>query len=119
MRGGALVLSILALSACVEGGCPSAAARDLRTVDRLISETETNIQRGYAIGTQRSGGFNFCVGGGGDNLGVAFCGEPGRRPVAIDRAAEQRKLDGLLARRADLARQVAADRQACSGGVAS
>ncbi len=121
MRRTMAALTILALAGCMQGGggasCPSASARELGTVDRLIAETETNIRRGYTMTEGDGGGFNFCLGGGGDNVGIGFCTTPGREAVAIDRATEQRKLDGLVARRAALAKQVAADRAACGAGA--
>jgi hypothetical protein len=119
-RGLVVCLGLLAVAACEPAGspCSAPAARELRTVDRLIAETRTTLARGYAT-EQTDTGFDFCLGGGGSNVGVSFCGQPGgRRTVAIDRAAEQRKLDALLKRRADLARQADFDAQMCRAGGA-
>ena len=120
MGGRALVLGLgfAVLAACEPTGspCGATAARELRTVDRLIAETQGSLQRGYR--TERAGSdFNFCLGGGGSNVGVSFCNDLGsRRAVAVDRAAEQRKLDALMARRADLVRQAAFDAEMCRAG---
>lgn len=106
------------LASCEPAGspCSAPAARELRTVDRLIAETRTTLARGYT--TERTGGgFDFCLGGGGSNVGVSFCNDlSGSRAVAVDRAAEQRKLDALLARRAELVRQADSDAEMCRAG---
>jgi hypothetical protein len=110
------VLCLLPLAACIQGQptCTSPAARELRTIDRLIADTETTIDRGFVTAASEGARVNFCLGGGGNNVGVSFCADPTRRNVPIDRASEQRKLDGLLERRAALARQAAIDSRACA-----
>jgi hypothetical protein len=117
-RIGAVLAGLVLLSACEPAGspCASPAGRELRTVDKLIAETRTTLARGYT--EERGGsGFDFCLGGGGSNVGVSFCNDLGRsRAVAVDRAAEQRKLDALLKRRADLLRQSQFDAQMCQAG---
>ena len=109
--------ALIVIAACTPAGsrCPSStASHELGTVDRLIAETRTTIDRGYV--TERTGsGFSFCLGGGGDNVGVSFCnGLGGSRTMPIDRAAEQRKLDYLLQRRAVLGEQVAGEQALCT-----
>lgn len=111
-----LILPVLAaLAACTEapGNCP--ARREVRTIDRLIADTEGNIARGYATVPVRSSGIDLCLGGAQENIGVSFCtdGTTRTKAVAVDAAAEQRKLDGLRARRAALVRAMADD-PACS-----
>lgn len=125
----AIVLLAL-LSGCVNstGTCPKADTRDeereLRTVERLIRDTRTGMARGYREETTygSGGGFvNFCLGGGGSNVGVSVCGDPSRRKTAvpIDAAAEERKLDALEARRSALLAEINAKSAACApaGGI--
>lgn len=106
-RPAALVL-LLSLAACTQTSnpnCNQPETRELRTVDRLIADTTAVIQRGYRTEeVQGNASVNVCLGSGGANVGVSFCADPTRRsvPVAIDLAAEQRKLAGLEARRSAL-----------------
>jgi len=113
-----LGLCAFALAACAtpRERCFATATQELRTIDALIAETQTNIARGYAIAREP-----------GVRTSLVFCYDPPRepytfcsqneptvveRPVAIDRADERRKLASLQERRAELAgatrRQVAA-----------
>lgn len=92
----------------------SRASEELTTVNRLIAETELNLSRGYRIETEieYSPRLTFCTGTGNWSHsrraygGVNFCS--GTRPirrerqVAIDPAAEQRKLANLRKRQAAL-----------------
>jgi hypothetical protein len=117
MKPTILLVAALSVAGCFQSRttCTSLAARELATVDKLIAETETTIDRGYVLTDTSAGNVNFCLGSGGNTVGVSFCTDgSGRKPVAIDRAAEQRKLDGLLTRRAALAKQAAADSAACA-----
>lgn len=92
----------LLLAACgtPQENCARNVQRDLRTIEGLIEDTETNLQRGFAYEYETRDvniGFRYCSGY--SNLG--FClDNPGsstvRRAVAIDPLEEQRKLDGLL-----------------------
>lgn len=124
------IVLLAVLSGCVNstGACPKADTRDeereLRTVDRLISDTRTGMARGYREETTSGygGGFvNFCLGGGGDNVGISVCGDPSRRKTAvpIDTAAEERKLAALEARRSGLISEINAKSAACTpaGGL--
>ncbi|WP_343080862.1 hypothetical protein [Ostreiculturibacter nitratireducens] len=113
------ILVLLAACAVPPGTCRSALTPELERIDALIAETRLNLDRGYAMGrtTTGGGGFNVCVGGGGDNVGVSLC-TPGTAttrtgPVAIDPVAEREKLAALEARRAELARRIAAEIAAC------
>jgi hypothetical protein len=95
-----------ALAACADprARCEADAARDLRTIDQLIAETEANIARGFAIfrETDVRTTLQVCVAG--DLVQLCSVNEPVARdrPVAIDRAAERRKLASLRERRAEL-----------------
>ena len=97
--------------------CINRNTRDLRTVDRLIAETEGNLDRGYALKpslTMRITGppARATVGRKGrrppvPRRGCAWTSDPVTRPAAkaIDLNEEARKLEGLKAKRKELARQ--------------
>lgn len=106
---------MLALVACgtPQEQCIARETRDLRVVERLIGETEGNLQRGYALEevfVERT----VWV----DCTPRVAEGEPApeqkvcldevtdvvTRPKAIDLAAEQRTLDSLRVKRRDLQR---------------
>ena len=102
---------VLALTGCTSAlqNCETAAQAEFNTVSALILETRQNIERGYAIErkTEASVGIQFCFADRiSDNFGVAFCNdtvvEETETPVAIDTAAEKRKLATLEARLAEL-----------------
>lgn len=100
-----LILCLAACAAPAPPGCDSGTARELRTLDRLIAETRRALDTGYReerVAT--TGGFNFCLGSARSHVGVSFCsdGTDRTRTVAIDPAAETRKLEGLRDRRATL-----------------
>lgn len=129
-----LILGLcLTLVACgtPQERCIRTATKDLRTVDTLITEVEGNLARGYAIETRQMEYSRFVP-----------CPMPPRPPrppagsdappppppmriceedytvttqhaVAIDLAAEQRKLDSLKAKRIELNRQAAAQIAQC------
>ena len=120
------VVLLVALGACVNsaGYCPPADTRDeereLRTVERLIRDTRTDMARGYREETTygSGGGFvNFCLGGGGSDVGISVCGDPTRRKTAVpvDMAAEQRKLKALEGRRSTLLSEISTKSAACTG----
>ncbi len=113
-----LVLGLL--SGCVQSGadCAREEHRELRTVEKLIAETRADLARGYRQeSASGNGSVNFCLGGGGNNVGVSFCADPTRqnRTVAIDAAAEERKLQALEARRLALLSGIRAKEANCSG----
>lgn len=115
------LLLVLALTACgtPQEQCVYGATRDLRVLDRLINETQTNINRGYALEqvTQYRRVWVNCTGRpvGGKPARPQMCWETEpfsvARPQAIDLADEQRKLDSMLAKRRDQER-------AASGAIA-
>ncbi len=123
-----IVLSSLCLllAACgtPQEQCINRETRDLRVVNRLISETEGNLARGYAFEEYTVYETEYVRCGydpdDGDpatprrpRLCLDRVPEIERRPVAIDLAAEQRKLDSLLAKRRDLEGQAAQVVAAC------
>jgi hypothetical protein len=120
-----LTLSALALLAACgtpQEQCIARSTRDLRTVDRLIAETQGNLDRGYAIETITvyEDDWTWC------QSPVLVEGKPApphlclderpvttTRPKAIDLADEARKLDGLKAKRRELSRAAQAQIAAC------
>lgn len=109
-------LALVVLSACgtPQEQCISRNTRDLRTVDRLIKETEGNLARGYAFETITVYEDRW-----------VYCPQPRppegetpqpprlclderpvteQRPKAIDLTEEARKLESLKAKRKQLAR---------------
>lgn len=110
---------ILAACATPEQRCLDNATRDLRTIDQLIAETEGNLERGFAIETEiRSSrsSVSFCTGFY-NNVGVRFCSDnrvvERERAVAIDPAAERRKLEELRTRRVEIEDQTRRAAAAC------
>ncbi|MES2434982.1 MAG: hypothetical protein V4586_14315 [Pseudomonadota bacterium] len=120
-----LIPALLILSACgtPQENCISGATRDMRVVDRLIAETEGNIQRGYAYETVtlsrtvwRQCGYR---GGkpGKPDAGPRMCLDDvdytEQRPKAIDLNAETAKLASLKTKRAAQAKAAAPSIKAC------
>lgn len=114
-----LLLLVAALTACgtPQEQCIRTNTRDLRTLDRLIAETEANIARGYAYEEysythtvwvpcrdRATGQFDMCPDEQTDTV---------RKPVAIDLGAERAKLAGMKKKRAELAERAAAVVAAC------
>lgn len=121
------VLALLTACGTPQEQCIRKATRELRTIDRLMAEVQGNLDRGYAWeerqitrtewvvcgyypapprpdGTQRPLRPRYCLDDVVDTI---------RHRVAIDPAAEQRKLDGLRAKRAEVNRAAAAEVRAC------
>lgn len=109
----------LLLAACgtPQDRCISGVTRDLRVVDGLIADTEATLARGYAVVNQtiHVPVWNYCTppvlvrprdGSAPVLVPGRMCldNEPRtvRRPVAIDPAAERRKLAGLQDQRRKL-----------------
>jgi hypothetical protein len=112
-----LALVLLAACGTPQEQCISYNTRDLRTLDRLIAETEGNLDRGFAYEsvTRYEEYWSSCY----EPSRVE--GEPPRvrpclkdreftvqRPKAIDLADEARKLDSLKIKRRELARRAEA-----------
>ncbi len=116
MKTKALSLLIL-LAACgtPQERCINGVTRDQRTLDRLIAESEGNIRRGYAyeeetvyVPVWEPCWYGPPVAEGQKPRPPRMCMEEEarttRKAVAIDLKAEARKLEGLKAKRAQLAR---------------
>jgi ribulose bisphosphate carboxylase small subunit len=120
-----MLLTVLAACGTPQEQCINRSTRELRTLERLLAEVEGNLARGYAweeyevVRTRwevcgyseqtRSDGTvvrhpRMCLEDYTDTL---------RRRVPIDPAAEQRKRDGLIAKRAQAVLQAEANIKAC------
>lgn len=123
MRRVLALLVLLAACATPQERCIQVATKELRTVNALIAEVEGNLARGYAYETYeitrtvwvvcewlppaKDGGEprpRYCLDEETDTL---------RRRVAIDPAAERRKLAALKEKQAELSRRAAAEIAAC------
>jgi hypothetical protein len=110
-------LGLLAACGTPQEQCINRNTRDLRTVDRLIAETEGNLDRGFAYEeiTISTPTWVYCyappVAEGEPVSAPRLClddvEETVTRPKAIDLADEARKLDGLKVKRRELARAAA------------
>lgn len=110
-RGFAPLLAplVLILAACgtPQEQCVNRATREVRTLDRLITETRDNLRRGYGYAPEERTRWSWEIcdrfTDGSGQIRSHMCWEPVRetiqKPVAIDPEAETRKLEGLLARR--------------------
>ena len=115
------VFAVLFVSACgiVQNKCETTSVdKELEDVEQMIAETHANLDRGYAIhNAGGSLGVSFCAGNRSSNIGISFCTSPTRRagetPIAIDTAAERRKLRALEARRIELDDRAALEKAAC------
>ena len=100
------LLIVLAGCATPREACVRSATRDLRVIDQLVSETEGNIRRGYALREQPAvrEGLEVC---GRLDGSLTFCNttELTTRivPQAIDLQDERRKLASLRDDRAQRA----------------
>lgn len=123
-----LVAALGLMTACgtPQEQCIQRETRDLRTLDRLIAETQTNIARGYALEeyTETIDYWGTCYAPqavGPDGVRpppVAFTCRRDRdvtrtRPVAIDLGAERQKLSSMEGKRRDLARAADGPIAAC------
>ena len=95
--------------------CVNSSTRDLRTVERLIGDTQTNLSRGYTYEFYEVTDTRWLICDY-QQVGTDQAGKPvvrprycfddvtrtERRPVAIDPAVEKRKLDGLIWKRVEL-----------------
>ena len=121
------VLALLAACGTPQQQCIGAATRDLAVVDRLITEAEGNLARGYGFETVTAYATRWVPCGppppppppahGEDPPKPRLCldevPETVRQPIALDLEAEARKLAGLTAKRAALAREAAPRIAAC------
>jgi hypothetical protein len=114
-----LFLALAALTACgtPQEQCISRSTRDLRTLDRLIVETEGNLKRGYALETvtRYEDYWDTCLERAVVNGQVTIVPRTCRRersyteqrPRAIDLKAEAQKLEGMKEKRTALAKAAA------------
>lgn len=122
-----LILPLL-LAACgtPQERCINTATRDLRTLNGLIEESQANLARGFAYEeyTVTRSRWVHCQGAPVvDSKGNVVAGrtymclddytDTVRRPVAIDLAAERRKLEGMLEKKRELTRVAAAQIEGC------
>jgi len=110
---------VLLLAACEtpRQQCISTVSKDLRVIDRLITTTEGNIERGYAISRTREPDFRIQLcGSPHDNF--LFCNSHSTRlvsrPVAIDLEEETRILASLKKRRAEMTQKVQLQIASCA-----
>ncbi len=107
-----LILGLLGLSACgtPQERCIGSATREIRTVDRLMTEVQGNLDRGYGyeyITVYETDYIDCGTEADPDRVCVIRVPEQERRPVALDLAQEQVKLTQLRAKRAELVRAAA------------
>jgi hypothetical protein len=110
-----LLPTLLALAACgtPQEQCINKATRDMRVVDRLITETQGNLQRGYGfeeVTVYRDRWVN-CTPAPTEatpspepKMCLDEVSDTERRPVALDLRAEAVKLQGLQEKRAQQAK---------------
>jgi hypothetical protein len=116
-------LALLAACGTPQEQCINRNTRDLRTVDRLIAETQGNLDRGYAFETVTvyEDYWATCYYereiDGKDVIQPRLCLDQRpvteQRPKAIDLKAEARKLESLNAKRRDLAKKAEAAISQC------
>lgn len=106
---GLLGLALLAGCATPYERCMAPTLSQLRTVERLMADTEANIARGFAVERRQDVVYDLVPCRDFDNT-LYFCRVPVTvdvaRPVAIDRSVEEGKLATLRDRRAELRAQV-------------
>jgi hypothetical protein len=113
-RLGLLFLALLAACGTPQEQCINYNTRDLRTMDRLIAETEGNLDRGFALETITvyEEYYDVCYEHDGITIVPRLCLEDYavqvERPKAIDLNAEAKKLESLKVKRKDLARKAEA-----------
>lgn len=115
-----LLLPLILLAACAtpRERCIAGATKDIRVLDRLIAETRGNIERGYGYGLQRYTRWDFVICGRRKDGTFLYCWEPYDRtrrvPVAVDLTAEQRQLEAMVRKRAELAETAERGIAACN-----
>lgn len=126
MRLAAAFIPLLILAACAtpREACVNDATRDLNRVNRLITDTQANIGRGFGLETRQETTVRRgrCTGTTVDSEGetISFRYACDRTevvdrefPVTIDLAAERVKLSQLLDQQSRLERQSQARIQSC------
>jgi len=105
-------IALLGLAACgtPQEQCISGATRDIRTVDRLITEVQGNLDRGFGYDYITVFELDYVDCGteaDPDRVCAISVPEQERRPIALDLDAEQIKLNQLRAKRAQQIKSVA------------
>lgn len=122
MRVSLLLLPFLALAACAtpREQCVGQATRELRVINSLITETQGNLSRGYALVEQQDVRVlrTVCEGTNEDGSTFRFPCEETETftrnvPVAIDLNVEQAKLRSLQERQAQEQRRAQIATQQC------
>ncbi|MFT5743559.1 MAG: hypothetical protein ACI86S_001630 [Paracoccaceae bacterium] len=122
MRASFLLLPLLAFAACAtpREQCIGQATRELRVINSLITETQGNLSRGYALVEQQDVRVlrTMCEGTNEDGSTFRFPCEETETftrnvPVAIDLNAEQAKLRSLQERQTQEQRRAQAATQQC------
>ncbi|MEJ6477192.1 MAG: hypothetical protein QNL92_00770 [Octadecabacter sp.] len=122
MRASLLLLPLLALAACAtpREQCVGQATRELRVINSLITETQGNLSRGYALVEQQDVRVlrTMCQGTNEDGSTFRFPCEETETftrnvPVAIDLNVEQAKLRSLQERQAQEQRRAQTATQQC------
>ncbi|MBQ2262589.1 MAG: hypothetical protein II336_14620 [Loktanella sp.] len=107
MRPALIILPLLALAACAtpREQCINQATRDLRVLNNLVTETQGNLARGYALAEEQQVRTvrKTCRGQNSDGSTFRYrCDETETytttRPVAIDLNVEQAKMNSLIQR---------------------
>lgn len=104
------LLTLLAACGTPQEQCVSRATRDIRTLDRLMTAVQGNLDRGFAYEYYTVYEIDYVTCGtqtDPDRVCAIRVPEEERRPVAIDLAAERVKLDQLRDKRAELLRAAA------------
>lgn len=110
---------LLTLAGCSEQQmCINKATREVRTLDRLINESEMNLARGYRMEDETVMFHRWVVCGPVGNNGRPYmCFEPEeqtvQRPVPIDPIVEKRTLANMKAKRAALVTPASASVAEC------
>ena len=123
-RNGLLISLLVLLAACgtPQEQCIRSETHEVRTLDRLIAESEATLARGYGYTSETVVRWNWTrcdiyPRRGHLRAAPRMCYEPYndtvRRPVAVDPAAEHRKLAALKERRAALLPRALAAIDAC------
>lgn len=111
----AFTATVIAACATPQQQCIANATQDLRVVQSLIVETERNLSRGYAVETETRDVPRVGLCTGGPHLGscVSTVTVERERPVAIDLAAERRKLGELRNKERELRSRAQAEAEIC------
>lgn len=124
MQRSIFLIPLVLLAACgtPQEQCIARSTKDLRIVERLVVDTQRNIDRGYAMEeyTVVVPEWQQCeqrFDKNGKPLPPRMCledrEETRTRPVAIDLNAESAKLESLLAKRDQLRREASARVESC------